>query len=207
MARPASIREEHVLEVARRVFMAEGYKAGTARIAREAGVSEGSLFKHFKTKTGLFLAAMDVQTGEPAWQERFLASVGEEDLRATLEAAGTHLLQRLRTLLPRMMMVTASGITIPRHYGDHVIEPPPLQHIRLMTRYFKAEIKAGRMIMDDPEIHAHAFMGALSHYAWCETMLGYRPATPRAYVRSVVNAVLSCTAARTASPPSRRKNP
>jgi AcrR family transcriptional regulator len=207
MARPASIREEHILDVARRVFMAEGYKAGTARIAREAGVSEGSLFKHFKTKTGLFLAAMDVQTGEPAWQERFLAGAGKGDLRATLEAAGAHLLQRLRTLLPRLMMVTASGITLPRHCGDRSSERPPVQHIKLMTRFFKAEIRAGRMVMDTPEIHAHAFMGALSHYAWCETMLGYRPASPRAYVRGLVGSLLQFAAAHAATPPSRRPHP
>ena len=61
MARPVSINNESILEAAQKVFLKHGYKAGTKLIAREAGISEGSLFKHFKTKTDLFVAAMEAE--------------------------------------------------------------------------------------------------------------------------------------------------
>ena len=42
-----------LLEAATRVFAAEGLGASTASIAREAGVSNGTLFVYFETKTAL----------------------------------------------------------------------------------------------------------------------------------------------------------
>ena len=67
MARPVSIQNEAILEAARRVFMQHGYGASCARLARAAGVSEGSLFKHFKTKAALFMAAMNSDAKGPGW--------------------------------------------------------------------------------------------------------------------------------------------
>ena len=96
MARPQSIQTGTILDAARKVFMRDGYQAGTARIAREAGVSEGSLFKHFKSKANLFLAAMEVEAGGTAWEERLMAGVGKGDPRKTLESAGLQLLEQLR---------------------------------------------------------------------------------------------------------------
>lgn len=190
MARPVSIQREVMLDAARRVFMRDGYKASTALIAREAGVSEGSLFKHFKNKCGLFLAAMDTSTGEDTWEDRLLASVGRDNPQAALESAGIHILKQLRLILPRLMMVTSSGVTIPKH--DHPGErPPPLLKMDVICRYFKAEIKAGRLVMASPQIQAHTFLGALSHYAWCETLFGYRSASPRTYVKTLVDTILT----------------
>ena len=192
MSRPVTIQTERILEAARTVFMKHGYGASTAAIATAAGVSEGSLFKHFKTKCNLFLAALEVKPGEPSWQDRLMASAGKDDLRATLEDAGIHLLEQLRLILPRLMMISSSGVTIPKH--DHPGElPPPLHKMDVLCTYFKAEIKAGRLSMAFPEIQAHAFLGALSHYAWCETLFGYRSAPPKIYVRTLVDTLLKAT--------------
>lgn len=189
MARPVSIQSNTILEAARRVFMRDGYQAGTAVIAREAGVSEGSVFKHFKTKCNLFIMAMEISAGEPSWEENLLASAGRDDIRKTLETTGLTLLRQLRLILPRLMMVSSSGITIAKHHRPGV-RPPPLRKMDVMRRYFEAEVAAGRLRMASPRIQAHAFMGALSHYAWCETLFDYRAATPTTYVRTLVENVL-----------------
>ena len=189
MARPVSIQTSTILEAARKIFMRDGYKASTVRIAREAGVSEGSLFKHFKNKCNLFLAAMEVHSGEAAWDARLLASAGKDDIRDTLEATGIHLLQQLRLILPRLMMVSSSGVTIPKH-DDPGERPSPLHKTDILCRYFEAEVAAKRLAMANPQIQAHAFLGALSHYAWCETMFGYRSAPPETYVCDVVDTIL-----------------
>src|SRR5882724_7845502 len=55
MARPKSDdRREAILAAATRVIAAQGLGAPTAIIAREAGVSNGSLFTYFETKADLF---------------------------------------------------------------------------------------------------------------------------------------------------------
>jgi AcrR family transcriptional regulator len=55
MARPKSDdKRDALLAAAARVIAAQGPSAPTAVIAREAGVSNGSLFNYFETKTDLF---------------------------------------------------------------------------------------------------------------------------------------------------------
>ncbi len=54
MARPRSDeRESAIIDAATRIFAAEGLAAATATIAKEAGVSNGSLFTYFATKADL----------------------------------------------------------------------------------------------------------------------------------------------------------
>ncbi len=192
MARPKSIQTDTILEAARKVFMRDGYQAGTARIAREAGVSEGSLFKHFKSKANLFLAAMEVEAGVTAWEERLMAGIGQRDPRKALESAGIQLLEQLRLTLPRLMMINASGVTIPNHNLPGEV-PHPVQKMDVLCRYFTAEIRAGRLSMASPRIQAHIFLGALAHYAWCETLFSYRSATPAAYVKTLVDTILKAS--------------
>jgi len=196
MARPVSIQPDVILEAARKVFMTHGYKASTALIAKAAGVSEGTLFKHYKSKCNLFLAAMDVEGNEQSWEDCLLGAAGKQDIRATLETAGAQLLSHLRLILPRLMMITSSGITIPKHHHPGQ-RPPPIEKMEALCKYFKLEIKAGRMAMKSPEIQAQAFLGALSHYAWCETLFDYKPASPDDYVRNVVDTIVKASNSKT----------
>lgn len=198
MARPVSISKDAVLDAARRVFLAHGYGAGTARVAREAGISEGSLFKHFKTKEDLFLAAMQVESREQEWETRLMESAGTGDIRATLQAVGLQVLRHLQVMMPCVMMVSASGITI-THTGRCQEDPPPLRLIRMLTRYFRAEIKAGRLAMTAPAIQAHSFVGAISHYVFCAQVFHFKSGPPSAYVRTVVDTILNATQVGTAA--------
>lgn len=56
---PAEVRREEILDAAVRVFAASPYHgAGTADIARAAGVAEPTLYRHFSSKRELYLAAL-----------------------------------------------------------------------------------------------------------------------------------------------------
>jgi AcrR family transcriptional regulator len=66
---PASERRAAVLDTACRVFARCSYRgATTAEIAREAGVTEPILYRHFESKQALYLACI-----ESAWQRVRLA--------------------------------------------------------------------------------------------------------------------------------------
>ena len=196
MSRPVAINDDTIIKAARDIFLARGYQAGTAEIARRASVSEGSIFKRYKTKAALFQAAMDVAGYEKAWESRLMSAVGTRDIRLTLETAGDDLLKRLQTILPRIVMVNANGTTFAKAcHGNQ--PPPPIRLIAILSRYFRAEMKAGRIRMTGPTIHAHAFVGALSHYVFCQTLFQYRAAEPRAYVRSLVETLLHGVAVTT----------
>jgi AcrR family transcriptional regulator len=53
MARPGSDRRSAIISAAIRVIAAQGLSAPTATIAKQAGVSNGSLFTYFETKADL----------------------------------------------------------------------------------------------------------------------------------------------------------
>ena len=62
---PAGQRREAILRAALKVFTSTSYVgATTAEIAREAGVTEPVLYRHFASKRDLWLACLDV-----AWEE------------------------------------------------------------------------------------------------------------------------------------------
>jgi TetR/AcrR family transcriptional regulator len=62
---PAEARRQTVLDSACRVFSKASYRgATTAEIAREAGISEPILYRHFGSKRDLYLACLD-----EAWRD------------------------------------------------------------------------------------------------------------------------------------------
>jgi TetR/AcrR family transcriptional repressor of nem operon len=68
---PAAVRREAILDAAIRVFAHCPYAAArTADIASEAGIAEGTIFRIFKTKRELYLAAVARSMGSIAdtWQ-------------------------------------------------------------------------------------------------------------------------------------------
>jgi AcrR family transcriptional regulator len=85
---PASERRAAVLDTASRVFTRCSYRgATTAEIAREAGVTEPILYRHFDSKRALYLACVD-ETWErvrAAWDE---AIAREPDPRNWLPGMG-----------------------------------------------------------------------------------------------------------------------
>ena len=68
MARPKSNDKRNaILDAATRVIVAQGLNAPTATIAKEAGISNGSLFTYFETKAELFNQLyLDLKTGMAA---------------------------------------------------------------------------------------------------------------------------------------------
>lgn len=187
MSRPVSIDKKVILEAARGIFLKYGYSASSKKIAGKAGVSEGSLFKHYKTKTDLFMAAMEDNAGISSWEEQLMKSTGKGDIRKNLQSVGLQVLEHLQVVLPRMMMVHSSGITIaPQHYKTAGV-PHPIQRLYAVAHYFRAEMKLGRLAMRNPELEAQIFLGTLVHYVVQKTIFNFRIVAPEVYVRAVVD--------------------
>jgi AcrR family transcriptional regulator len=86
---PAEVRRETVLDAAIRVFARLPYRsAGTAEIAREAGIAEPTIYRHFSSKRELYLAALD-RTSDAiceAWQAIVDRHASAEETLAALGA-------------------------------------------------------------------------------------------------------------------------
>ena len=190
MARPVTIKDETIIEAARQVFLERGIQATTAEVAGRAGVSEGTIFKRFKSKVDLFRAAMGEQISEPEWLQQLSLRVGKGDVRENLFEIGMGVIAFFRRLMPLAMMAWSN----PGPDGLPCMisgpNPPPLRALKQLAGFFEAEMRAGRLRRHDPEVVARAFLGGLQNYVFFEMV--YRAASElplgqETYVRGVVN--------------------
>lgn len=190
MARPVSIKDETIVAAAREVFLERGIQATTAEVAERAGVSEGSIFKRFKTKTELFRAAMGERIAPPPWLADLSRRVGKGDIDEALFTLGMETIAFFRELIPLMMMAWSNPGPNGLPASISGPNPPPVRALKQMTGYFEAEMRAGRLRKHDPEIVARTFLGGLHHFAFFELLHhedGALPLAPETYVRGLVS--------------------
>jgi AcrR family transcriptional regulator len=142
---PAAERRLALVEAAMRVF-SEGSYAGatTAQIAREAGVSEPILYRHFASKRELYLACL-----EEAWQrirskiDERIAELGPAEGWRDL---GPKTMREVKVLLPSLWMqaITEAG-------QDPELRGHVRAHMREVHDYFAQVV---RRVQADGAIHA-----------------------------------------------------
>jgi AcrR family transcriptional regulator len=122
---PAAERRSAIIEAALRVF-SEGSYAGatTADIAREAGVSEPILYRHFGSKRDLYFACLD-----EAWlriRRKIEATIAALGAAEGWHAIGPATMREMKVLLPSLWMqaITEAGedAEIRRHVRRHMRE-------------------------------------------------------------------------------------
>ena len=103
MGRRKQVSDEIVLEIAKTVFVEQGYGASTREIAQRAGISEAVLFQRFKTKIGLFFAAM-----VPPPPDLSLVADPRQDLAVTedLASLAMMILRYFRGAMPVLLQLT-----------------------------------------------------------------------------------------------------
>jgi len=161
MGRSRTITNKQILEAAREVFLAEGFGASTIEIARRAGVSEGSIFKRFSTKDELFFAAMG-EVSIPQWIRSLEALSGQGDIRENLVAISFRIIEFLREVLPRLIVLHSKGMLPPDR--SSLGESPLAQILRALTAFFEEEASLGRIRTCNPEIPARILLGALTSH-------------------------------------------
>jgi AcrR family transcriptional regulator len=146
---PAEERRRAILKAALRVFSSGSYAgATTAEIAREAGVSEPVLYRHFASKRDLWTECLDA-----AWEELRgaldaavdeLLAVPREEVLARLPVAGAAPLppsaaRWKKALLPNLWMqgVIEAG-------EDRVIRRHVARHMRVVHDHVAAKLRDGQ---------------------------------------------------------------
>jgi AcrR family transcriptional regulator len=188
MARPKSIDTEEILEAAREVFLEDGIQATTAKIARHAGISEGTIYRRFSTKQDLFVAAMDLPD-PPSWVERVEAIDEEGDLRLALYEVALEIVDFFEEVIPKLTMVM-SNLDEKTLLGDQ--GEPPLRVLKPLMRLFERERRRGRIGPCDTEVVSRMFLGSLFHFAFAE-ISGINEMFPmprETYARGVVTTLL-----------------
>ena len=168
---PAPERRQAIVEAALRVF-SEGSYAGatTAQIAREAGISEPILYRHFGSKKELYFACVDAAwSGLRSTLEAKMDEVGPVEAWREL---GPSTMRRLKVVVPSLWMqaVTEAG-------EDPEIRRFVRGHMREVHDFFAEALRrlqaAGGIPGDrDPDAEAWVFLGGSLLASFAERLGG-----------------------------------
>ena len=191
--RPPTIDSEHLLAVARQVFLEQGFRATTLEVAERAGVSEGVLFHRFKSKEGLFSAAMEFDREEaPRRVLQAIEAIEGLEVRDAIVQLATTLLEVGRVALPIMMMSWSN----PQSFAGGTDDKKRAgfrKFLRELGAYFERKMDAGELRRMDAEVLARALLGAVHHYATTRILIepGDSVIPEGMYVRGLVDLLLN----------------
>ena len=189
MGRPQQRSDQEILAVARTCFLEHGPGVTTAVIARQAGVSQASLFQRFGSKEELMISAL-IPFDRPPWADRVEAGPRQGDLRAQIESMVAGLFAFVKEMSPCFNVLHAAGIP-PERLFDRYQVPPPVQASRAVGEWFRKADRMGLARVENPDHVAMALMGALHGRAVLRHSLGKKLGgkDDRRYLATVIDLV------------------
>ncbi len=153
-------RRESILDVARDVFLAEGYAAASmSTIAAKLGGSKGTLYNYFKSKEDLLSAVVQRHC---SWQSEAMFShlVDGLDVRSALTKIGREHLVLVSSdnTLAMFRLIVAESARDPA-IGKLFYESGPLRGVGRLARYLEQAAARGQLQpLDDATDAAHMFI-------------------------------------------------
>jgi AcrR family transcriptional regulator len=171
-----SAKRRQIIEGASAVFRALGYDAASmGEIAKAAGVSKGTLYVYFKDKDELFEAIIAKECVFQA-ERVFDFDVDNPDIAGELTRMGTAFVRLL--CLPERQATLRAVIAIADRkpkIGRTFYETGPARGIARVRAYFEAQVKAGRLVIEDSEVAAAQFMEACHSMILKPVLLNFGP--------------------------------
>jgi AcrR family transcriptional regulator len=193
----AADTRERILDAANQVMSTLGLaRTTTKQIARAAGYSEATLYKHFSGKTELFLAVLIERL--PALVEllrRLPDQAGQGVVAQRLEEVASQALRFYERSFPMLASLFAEPALLARHrQALAALGAGPHQVNELLAAYLRAERDLGRIDASvDPNAGAAMLLGACFQRAFLGAFSG-RPipaAERRRFAASLVTCLLS----------------
>lgn len=183
-------RRSAILDGAGRVFARDGYEgASMAQIAREVGVSKGTLYNYFPSKAALFHGFVSTSCDHvfkhifdivPAENEP------EETLRRVAYAVMELLLSPFRQAIHTMVMAEAGQFP---ELAQAFFDAGPKRGLRYLATWLRQETEAGRLVIPDPEFAAEQFFALCQTKVVMRARLKLMDATPADISRAVEGAI------------------
>lgn len=166
MARPPKISNEEILAAARSHFLEQGMAASTLAIAEQAGISEASIFKRFKTKQALFVAAMGVLQ-KPKWVKALANQAPTANVKAELTEICEQMLAFYTEMMPRVLMLMTQG-KLP---NPPLAVPPPIRDRKLLAEFLDRAVQAGHLRPCNTQTVAQMIVGTLINTVVTQKMM------------------------------------
>jgi TetR/AcrR family transcriptional regulator len=165
-------REKRLLQAAGRLFSRLGYRGTTTKaIAREAGINEALLFRHFPNKETLYDALLNQAVSD--WSQETLISLKEyqkKPLRQALVEIGQLLIRRVEADPDLLRMVTFASLENHRLRKGFFKNPPPIKSF--MKAFFAERQRRGEIKKEDPSLLAATFLSLIFYYIHMKEILG-----------------------------------
>jgi AcrR family transcriptional regulator len=188
---------ERILEAAERVMREKGLAGSTTKeIAREAGYSEGTLYKHFESKEELFLYVLKERLPAFVGLVKDLPNrAGRETVQEVLGQVATAALAFYGESVPISASIFSEPGLLARHRQEvRSRDAGPQKANESVAAYLEAERRLGRVREDaDPEAAAAALLGACFQRAFFRNFLGQEEVPAKAdgrFVEDVVQALM-----------------
>jgi AcrR family transcriptional regulator len=188
---------DQILDAAAHVMRTRGFaRATTKEIARAAGYSEATLYKHFQDKTEIFLEVL--HTRVPSFRpliEELAKRSGSGPLRDNLIATARAAIGFYLDSFPMSASIYAEPALLTAHRTSLSRQGAgPHRPVQALAGYLRAEQQSGRIRPDaDPDAGAALLLGACLQYAFL-TSFAQRPADPAAieqYATSIVDTLVT----------------
>ena len=169
-----SERRLQIVEAAEGLFARRGFRGTTTReIANAAGVSEATIFKHFRRKADLYQAIIE---------SRLSDSKGDFVLIKRLEGkAGVEAFRELAMFImeryaedPTFSRLLLFSALEANEMSDMVVASKGVETLKYLAKEVRKLVKAGEFRRVDPHLAARAFLGMVSHYCMLQEIYGYK---------------------------------
>jgi AcrR family transcriptional regulator len=152
-------KRRQIMEGARVVFLAQGFDgASMGEIARQAGVSKGTLYVYFDSKEALFEAIAEEECRAQA-EQVFALDSNDHDVEVVLTRLGCAFVRFL--CRPEAQSPLRTVISIAERMpaiGKQFYETGPATGIARLSRYLEDQVAAGFLVVPDVEVAAAQFL-------------------------------------------------
>jgi AcrR family transcriptional regulator len=154
-----SAKRRQIMDGARKVFLAQGFDAASmGEIARQAGVSKGTLYVYFDSKEALFEAIVEEECRSTA-EQLFALDSNDHDVEAVLRRLGyayvRFLCQPARVSPFRTVISISERMPV---IGKRFYEAGPATGVARLRRYLEDQVAAGYLAIEDAEVAAAQFL-------------------------------------------------
>jgi AcrR family transcriptional regulator len=167
-------RRDQLIRIAVRLFSQRGFEGTTTKsIATAAGVSEATIFQHFKTKEDLYSSIFDYkakETGFREWKEQLRECAERLDDEKLIFLMVERILKMNREdpQIQRLMFQSVlSGRPLPKGMRQRML---PLH--RFLCDYVAKRQQQGIFQKCDPEVAVHAIASMPSYYSGTKSLFG-----------------------------------
>ena len=167
------VRRQNILAAADKLFSQKGFKGTTTKdLAKEAGVHEAVLFRHFTNKRELYRATVELKLARnrPAALEQMEKAAAARDDRAFFESLALGLLTRFEDdpSIPRLILHSA----LDGHEPPKVAIERQLRVEQPTLDYISKRMRDGAFRKIDPQHAVFAFGAMLFGYIVRQQILG-----------------------------------